>query len=267
MLLIPLILAVPALAGAQDWDSPWSDPRDRPARVDLSLSGGYAMSSDWSDLVVLGSVSSTSSVIDQVLTPAFDVDLGPVFGGSVSYSKTKYGFRVSAARLNSTLKTSGVNIVDVGTWSYDIRGTMGLVEYTPSRGVLPYLFVGVGGNTYNYEKTITPPLSSALPAFPPPQADVIVIERNGGRYVLEVDEYGRESVFAMNFGIGTDLRVPTNAGAIGVRLELMDHVSPSPLGIRIHELNLYNPASTVPIRTGALHHLRASAGLVVQFGR
>lgn len=267
MFLIPLILTVPALAGAQDWDAPWSDPRDRPARVDLSLSGGYALSSDWSDLVALGSVSSTSSVFEQIVANEFEVERGPVVGGSVSYSKTKYGFRVSAARLNSTLKSGGVNIVDVGSWSYDIRGTMGLVDYTPARGVLPYLFVGVGGMSYDFSKTFNPPSSSLLANLPGAQADVIVIDRGRGRYVLEVDEYGRETVFAMNFGIGTDLRVPISDGAVGVRLELMDHVSPAPLGIRIHELNLFNPASTIPIRTGARHHLRAGVGFVVQFGR
>jgi hypothetical protein len=267
MFLIPLILAVPAVAGAQDWDAPWSDPRDRPARVDLSLSGGFALSSDWSDLVVLGSVSSTSSVFEQIVGNEFQVERGPVVGGSVSYSKTKYGFRVSAARMNSTLTSGGANIVDVGSWSYDIRGTMGLVDYTPARGVLPYLFVGFGGTSFDFSKTGNPPLSSLLANLPGTQADVFVIDRGRGRYVLEVDEYGRETVLAMNFGIGTDLRVPLSDGAVGVRLELLDHFSPSPQGIRIHELNLYNPAANVPIRTGAHHNLRASAGLVVQFGR
>src|SRR5262245_48665818 len=101
--LIPLLLAVPTVAAAQGWDTPWADPRDRPARVDLSLSGNYVMSSDWRNLVVLGSVTLTSSAINQALTPVFSVDNGPVLGGSVSYSKTKYGLRVNVARASSSL--------------------------------------------------------------------------------------------------------------------------------------------------------------------
>src|SRR5688572_8148191 len=109
---IPLMMAVPTLAAAQGWDTPWSDPRDRPPRIDVSLSGGHVMSSDWSDLVVLGDVSSTPAALEQVLAPQFQVESGPVLGGSFSYSKTKYGVRVNAARSASSLKSSGVNIVD-----------------------------------------------------------------------------------------------------------------------------------------------------------
>lgn len=267
MFLIPLMIAVPAVAVAQGWDSPWSDPRDRPARVDLSLSGGYVMATDWSDFIVLGSVSSTSSALEQVLAPEFQVESGPVLGGSFSYSKTKYGLRVNVARSASSLKSGGVNIVDVNSWFYDIRGTMGLVDYTPARSVLPYLFVGVGGITYDFARTVSPSRSPFLAHLPAQQDDLLVLDHGRGRFVLEVDQFGRESVLALNFGIGTDLRVPLSDGAVGVRLELLDHVGPAPLGIRIHELNLYNPASSVPIRSGARHNLRAGAGLIVQFGR
>ena len=234
---IPLMIAVPALAAAQGWDSPWSDPRDRPPRIDLSLSGGYVMSSDWSDLVVLGYVSSTSAALEQFLAPQFQVESGPVLGGSFSYSKTRYGVRVNAARSASSLKSSGVNIVDVNSWFYDIRGTVGLVDYTPVRPVLPYLFVGVGGITYDFARTAGPPspFLAHLPAAH--QANLIVLDRGGRPFVLEVDEFGRESALALNFGIGTDLRMPLNDGAVGVRLELLDNVSPAPLGVRIHELN------------------------------
>ena len=265
--LIPLIGA-PALAAAQGWDSPWSDPRDRPARIDLSLSGGYLMSSDWSDLVVLGSVSSTSGALEQVLAPEFQVERGPVLGGSFSYSKTRYGLRVNLARSASSLNSSGVNIVDVKSWFYDVRGTIGLVDYTPTRPVLPYLFVGVGGITYDFARTVSPPQSPFLAHLPAAQqANLIVLDRSRRPFVLEVDEFGRENVLALNFGIGTNIRIPLNDGAVGVRLELLDHVSPAPLGVRIHELNSFNPASSVPIRSGARHHLRAAAGLIVQFGR
>ena len=66
-LLTSFLVALPGAALAQgDWNQPWSDPRDRPPRVDLSLSGGYDMASDWSSLTLLGTSSPATGVVEQV---------------------------------------------------------------------------------------------------------------------------------------------------------------------------------------------------------
>jgi hypothetical protein len=83
-----------------------------------------------------------------------------------------------------------------------------------------------------------------------------------------VDELGMETVFAFNFGVGTDFRIPLGGGGVGVRLELSDHVAPSPLGLRIRELGRSGGLSSgAAVKFGLVHHLRLAAGLVVQVGR
>src|SRR5688572_22669090 len=49
------LVLLPCAAAAQGWNQPWSDPRDRPPRIDLSVTAGMIAPTDWSDLVVLGS--------------------------------------------------------------------------------------------------------------------------------------------------------------------------------------------------------------------
>jgi hypothetical protein len=83
-LLVAFFLSgVPGNAAAQ-WD-PFNPPRD-PKHVDVSASAGMRLSTDWSDLIVLGSVSPATGAFEQVLArdlvfvpdPVFDaVPLGP----------------------------------------------------------------------------------------------------------------------------------------------------------------------------------------------
>jgi hypothetical protein len=70
--------------------------RDRPPRVDLSASAGLLMptETDWSDLVLLGSVSSASGVLVRDL----QVEPGTVFGAAATYLRGRYGFRAHGAR-------------------------------------------------------------------------------------------------------------------------------------------------------------------------
>lgn len=273
---------LPRTAAAQDWNEPWSDPRDRPPRVDLSVSAGVLTPTDWSDLVVLGSVSPVSGALEQVLVRDLRVEPDSVFGAAVTYWQDRYGFRAHAALSRSSIVVGGASLdssdatgdvrgADIDSWFYDVRGAVGLVEYSPGRRVLPYVFLGFGAITYNLDRTITPPLLAFIErpgTRRPEDGDIVIVEDDGREFLLSIDELGLETVFAANFGVGTDLRIPLGGAGVGLRLELSDHVSPSPLGVRIRELS---PAggltSESAVRFGVVHHLRFAAGLVLQVGR
>ena len=247
-----------------------------PRRVDVSGSGGLLLSSDWSDLVLLGSVSSVSGVLEQVLARDLVVDPGPVFDGVVTYWEGRYGFRVHGGFARSCLAvarsctaatfagTSGT--VDVDTWIYDVGGAIGLIDYRRGAIAWPYVFVGVGGVTYDLERSVGPPLTF-VERRPPGTSGVIVARSDPDPLLIAVDELGIESRFALNLGVGSDFRVPVGGGSVGVRLELSDHIHRSPVDIRIENLEGFRPAPNSRIDFGYVHNLRAAAGLVVQFGR
>jgi hypothetical protein len=270
-------MIVPTCAAAQDWTQPWADPLDRPPRIDIGVSAGVLAPTDWSDLVVLGSLSSASGALEQVLVRDLRVKPGSVFGAAATYWRGRYGFRAHGAFSDSSLAfgssfdpgDEGFASVDVDTWFYDVRGAVGLIEYSPKRIAWPYVFLGFGGITYNLSRTVSPPLLSFIERAPAGgnNRGTLLIEDNGRQFVVAVDELGLETVFAFNFGVGTDFRIPMGPAGVGLRLELSDHVSPSPLVLRIGELGRGGLTSSDAVRFGAVHHLRATAGLVVQIGR
>jgi hypothetical protein len=267
-----LVILLPAAAAAQDWSMPWLDPRDRPPRVDFNASAGLLVPTDWSDLVLLGSVSSASGVLEQTLVRDLHVEPGTVFGAAVTYWQSKYGFRVHVARSRSSLLIGDDDSasVNLDTWFYDVRGAIGLVEYSPTRRVWPYAFIGFGGITYDLARTVSPPLLTFIQRGPVPdgQGDLVIVADDGRQFLLVLDEMSLETVFAINLGAGTDLRIPLGPAGIGLRLEVSDHIAPSPVGLRIHELGRFGafPATTA-VRFRWVHHMRAAAGLVVQLGR
>jgi hypothetical protein len=270
-LLTSFLVALPGAALAQgDWNQPWSDPRDRPGRVDLSLSGGYDMATDWSSLTLLGTSSPATGVVEQVIVRDLRVDPDQVFGGAFTYWKAKYGFRVNVARSDSTLVSGATTVADVKSWFYDVRGTVGMVDYHPSRLAYPYFFVGLGAITYDLSQPIGPPLTSFIEHNPSlPVSNLSIINRGGRQFVLQEDTLSLETVAAFNLGLGTDFRVPLGPSAVGIRAEVSDTISPSPLEIRLQELSssIGEPAQLVNVGFGAVHHLRASVGLVIQLGR
>jgi hypothetical protein len=247
-----------------------------PKRVDVSGSGGFLLSSDWSDLVLLGSVSGVTGVFEQVLSRDVVVDPGPVFDGAVTYWEGRYGFRVHAGFAQSCLAagrtcgearfggTSGT--VDVDTWIYDVGGAIGLIEYNRGRIVWPYVFLGVGGVTYNLERTVGPPLT-VIETRPPAGRDDLIVIGEPDQLLIAIDELGIESRFALNLGIGTDFRIPIAGGGVGVRLEVSDHIHRSPIEIEIANLEGFRAARDARVDFGYVHNLRAAAGLVVHFGR
>src|SRR5688500_2846601 len=64
-----------------------------PSLVDISGTGGFGLSTDWSDLVLLGSISPASGALEQVLVRDLVVRPGPAFDAAVTYWEGRYGFR------------------------------------------------------------------------------------------------------------------------------------------------------------------------------
>lgn len=279
--LLAVVVLLPSPVAAQDWSQPWADPQDRPPRVDLSASIGFLAPTDWSDLVLLGSLSSTSGVLEQVLVRDLRVRADKEFGAAVTYWRGRYGFRVQGAFSSSSvaiggpLPSSGASLdegvsVDVDTWLYDVGGAIGFVEYAPDLWVWPYAFVGVGGVTYDLARRVSPPLLTFIERSRPggDGRDIVIVRDDSREFVLAVDELDTETAFAFNFGVGTDFRIPLGPAGIGMRLEISDHVTTSPVGLRIGELRRAQAlASDTGVEFGPVHHFRASAGLVLQFGR
>lgn len=276
LVFLTVALLLPTHVVGQDWTQPWADPMDRPPRVDVSATVGVVAPTDWSDLVVLGSLSSATGALEQVLVRDVRVEPGSTFGASATYWRARYGFRAQGTFSDSSLafgssfdaRDEGLGSIDVDTWTYDVRGAVGLIEYAPNRIAWPYVFVGLGGITYDLSRTVSPPLLTFIDRPPPGGSrDTVIVEDNGRQFVVAVDELGLETVFAFNFGIGTDFRIPLGPGGIGLRLELSDHISPSPLTLRIRQLGAGGVSGADAVRFGMVHHLRAAAGLVVQIGR
>jgi len=286
---IPYVVAltmVPALSAAQDWSQPWADPEDRPARVDFSASGGFLMPTRWSDFVLLGSLSPGVGVLEQVLTRDVHVEPDTEFTAAATYWRSRYGLRVHGGFSRSSVSISAVPVargssstpasaisgeaasVGVDTWLYDLGAAIGFLEYEPRRSVWPYGFFGLGGITYNLKQTIAPPLTFVERPPSAPAGNTIIVASDGRQFLLTTNALSIETVLAFNVGLGTDFRLPLKNGGVALRLEVGDHIAASPLAFRIEELS---PFGAVPSDGGAryrlVHHLSATAGLVVQFGR
>lgn len=281
--LLLITLAIPSSASAQDdWTQPWSDSRDRPSRVDISVSAGMLMPTDWSDLVLLGSISSLTGILEQVLVRDLRVEPDADFGAAVTYWRGRYGFRVNGAFSRSSLMVGSapigapepgeIDMGDVDVWLYDARGVIGLLDYSPGRRVWPYGFIGIGGVTYDLKQPVRPPLLTFIEGgrqLPFNQnGDIVIVGDIGEEFILAIDELNLETVLAFSFGLGADFRIPLGKGGIGLRVEGSDHIAESPVGLRIRELPRTGGLTTEnTVRFGTVHHLRAVASFIVQFGK
>ncbi len=240
-----------------------------PRRVDLSGSSGFLLSTDWSDLVLLGSVSTVSGALEQVLVRDVELEPGPVFDGVLTYWEGRYGFRAHGGFARSCLAVGGIcsdGSVDVDAWMYDVGGAVGLMDYRRGAWAWPYFFLGLGAVTYNLERTVSPPLTfiERRPARSP-DGQIIVSRDDPDPLLIAIDELGVETRFALNIGVGADLRLPLGPASIGVRLEVSDHIHRSPLTLSVTEIDRGGRSSTFDF--GYVHNMRAAAGLVVGFGR
>jgi len=274
----------PATAAAQDWSQPWADPLDRPARVDVSVSGGVLMPTRWSDVVLLGSGTPATGVLEQLLTRDIHIEPDTEFTAAATYWRSRYGLRMRGGFSRSSVSIGAVPLagvstppanavgaassIGIDTWLYDLGLSLGFLEYEPRRVVWPYGFFGVGGITYDLKQAIAPPV--AFLEHPPsvPPANTIIVTDDGHQFLLTTNTLSTETVFAFNLGLGTDFRIPFKTGGVALRLEVADHIASSPLAFRVEELSSFG---TVPIDTGSryrlVHHLSATAGFVVQIGR
>lgn len=275
LLLAVLVSGVPATAAAQ-WD-PFNPPRD-PTHVDISGSAGMRLSTDWSDLILLGSISPVTGVFEQVLARDLVFVPGPVFDATVMYWQGRYGFRAHGGfsrrclavgrRCGAIATLSGPTngSVDVDASYYDVGGAIGLVDYRRNPWVWPYAFFGLGGVTYDIKQSVSPPLQMFIERRPPASAQITIATDRSEPLLIAIDELGLETKFAVNFGIGTDFRVPLGPTGFGVRLELSDNVHESPLQIRIDEVDGGRGRGTAQPNAMVVHNLRASAGVVLHFG-
>ncbi len=280
--LVGVLLLVASPAVAQDWSMPWSDARDRPARFDLSISAGMLMPSHWSTNTLLGSISPVTGVLEQVVVRDLRVEPDLVYGGALTYWRDRAGLRVQVGFSRSRLVTGNVSasdgttpvggdmvLSDVNTWLYAARAMIGLVPYLPSRRALPYVFLGAGAVTYDLNRTITPPLFSFIQGgISTPTGNLVVRDESGNQFLLSVNTLSLETEFAFNFGIGSDLRIPMGASALGIRVEVADHVAHSPVDVHISGFDSGGSSmSSSAANFGLTHNLSATAGLVFQFGK
>src|SRR5690349_8216932 len=276
LLLLFFLLSNVVLArtAAAQWDP--FNPLHDPKHVDISGSAGLRLSTDWSDLILLGSVSPSTGALEQVLARDLVFVPGPVYDATVTYWEGRYGFRAHGEfsrkclavgrRCGTVLTLDGPTrgSVNADASSFDIGGAFGLVDYTRNPWVWPYTFFGLGAVMYDIKQSISPPLQMFIEQRPPISPG-ITVTRDRGPLLIAIDELGLETKLAFNFGIGTDLRVPMGVAGVGLRLELSDNIHESPLDI---ELAAVNSAANDVVRVNAkiVHNMRASAGLVIHFG-
>jgi hypothetical protein len=246
------------------------------------------MPTRWSDLVLLGSISPASGALEQVLTRDVHVKPDTEFTAAGTYWRGSYGFRARAGFSRSSVRINGAPVpgspqsapgnnisgeiasVGIDTWLYDVGGAIGFVEYEPTRLVWPYGFIGFGGITYNLKKAITPPLTfiEQGPSRPDANGNTVIVLSDGRQFLVTTNALSTDTVFAVNVGLGADFRIPLRRAGVGLRLEVADHIAASPLALRVEELSPFGALpSDTGIRSRLVHHLSATAGLVVQFGR
>ena len=283
LLVIPLAVVgltfMPTDAAAQR--DPFTPPI-APTHVDISGSVGRQMSTDWSDLVLLGSVSPATGALEQVLARDMIVEPDTTFNGTVTYWEGRYGFRVHGAYSESCVAfgrhcgaragpTTGLpvgNSVDVKITSVDIGGSVGLLDYRPNRWVLPYVFLGIGAVAYDLDQSITPQLNLFIERRGTASAQELEIRTQDRLNIIAIDELGLETKFAFHFGVGTDLRVPLGPAGFGLRFEASDQIHASPLKIRVDDVDGRNfGRDGGDIDFAPVHNLRASVGVVIYIGR
>jgi hypothetical protein len=282
--LLPALLLFASPLEAQQRDL-WTE-YDGPRRLEFAVNGGVFLSSDWSDLLFIETFGGAGNPQRQVLLREFA--MAPEFGGtaSVTYWRGRYGFRVHAGFVRSCLTTGdgcessppastglGDAAIDMDTYAYGVQGVVGLIEHTQGQWFRPYLIVGAGGVTND----LASPLTSILPG---PFSNIGPARVSGGdrtfilddptTLMIQTDEVGLETRFALNLGVGTDFRIPVGPGGLGLRLELSDQISQSPIALRVARLDgggiHESLIDEVEFNGRTVHNWRLSAGLVFEFG-
>jgi hypothetical protein len=171
--------------------------------------------------------------------------------------------------------------VDMNQWMYGVQGIVGLQEWTPTQWFRPYFIVGGGGVTYDVDSplsTILPgPITTTGPITIGDDNETVAVVGNPGTFIFAIDDVGLENKFALNLGIGMDLRIPFETGGIGLRFEMSDHITQSPLSVRVASLdgdgfgcngfcNGFNRIDEIEFDRRTVHNWRLSAGIFLEFG-
>lgn len=273
--------AVPGALRAQDiWDDWYNPYAGQPRSLSIGVMGGTYWSTPWSDLVVLGSISSRGAV-EQVLLRQVQVSPGALFGGSITYRRGRGGARLQAAYSRSCLEIAGScnpasfatgsqipqpQRINVRTWMADVDGEISLVEARSGQWARPYLLLGAGGIVYDPDGSA----AQLLPQFLEfgggsarvDGSEVTVSFPDAGQIVADVQGAGLQTVFSLVVGAGTDLRVPVGNGGFGIRLQVADHMAASPMKVRVVGGRFGQPTD---LGFGAIHNLRLTAGAVIDF--
>jgi hypothetical protein len=290
-----LVAAVLGSAGplhGQEQDPPelgWEDDEERPRRLDVSLSAGRLLSSDWSDLVVLGTLGG---VVERVLLRDLAFAPGAAVDLAITYWEGRYGFRVHAGMARSCVAIGGdcdlvpaflggpdgaaliPGDIDADAWLLDIGGAVSLLRPGRDRDFRPFVFFGLGGVAYDLDGAVR----FLLPTFIElggepgrialdPDGNIVVIA-DGAPFLVSVDEPGFEVMFTGVLGLGADVRIPVGDGSLGLRFELADHVTRSPLDVRLAGLVddfhfSRRDVEDVRFDFGTVHNLRLNVGIVL----
>lgn len=274
---------------------PASAQEEGPRRWDLSLAGGASWSTNWSNLVLLG---TTGGLVERILVRGLRVSPGPMADLAVTYWEERLGFRVHGGWLHSCIAVGPSCVaqgltaeermqlrlpaedIDVNTWYVDVGGAVNLVKLRPRQAARPYLFFGAGAVVYSVGEGVRNLLPTFVVLGGTPgvlkfdsTANVVIVVEDEP-FLVEVPETGLQTQLAGTFGFGVDLRIPVGAGGFGLRLEAADHVTRSPLQVRFattpEEEEFFlrrrrNGAETVDFDFGLVHNLRFTAGLVLEF--
>ncbi len=299
--LVPALLLSAAPGNAQQRD--WME-YDGPRRLELAVTAGLFLSTDWSDLVLLESFNPDGSTQRQVLLREFA--MAPDFGGSasVTYWRGRHGFRVHVGYVHSCATARGECIgtslplqstiigdtvafpafprteIEMNTWVYGVQGIVGLIEYSRDQWFRPYLILGAGGVTYDLDFPLSVVLPGPITSTGPTRlntADETVFLDDPTTFLIATDEVGLENMFGFNVGIGTDLRIPIGTGGFSIRLELSDHITGSPLDLRVARLDggvfrldrdilLDRGIDEIRFDGRSVHNWRLSAGIAIEFG-
>jgi hypothetical protein len=288
--LAALTLSSSAAIHAQEtW--PFEKNEPRPKRIDVSIGTGFQMSTDWSDLVVLGTLGG---LVEQVLVRNLAFAPGNSFGLTVTYWEGRYGFRVNAGMSRSCLAVAGAcgsfvmpddrtpNIndritvpnIDANAYSLDIGGAIAFVAPGSDVPFRPFVFFGAGGLSYDLDDAVRFLLPSFIELGGTPGRigrdgdGRLVVIADGSPFLVSVGQPGFELMFEANFGLGMDARVPLGAASLGLRLEVGDYITRSPLEVRLAGLVddfhfARRDVEDVRFDFGYVHNLRLSLGLVL----
>jgi hypothetical protein len=290
--LVPALLLSALPVAAQQRDL-WGE-YDGPRRVEIALSGGWFLSTAWSDRVFLESFNGLGITNRQLLLRGFSMD--PEFGGAaaVTYWKGRYGFRVQAGFVHSCADVGGgcgdvlippidelpIGEVEMNQYSYGVQGIIGLTEYSPKQQIRPYVLLGAGGVTFDLDQPLSALFPGPITTTGPVRIDddnVIFVVTDPTTLVFSISDVSVASSFALNLGMGTDLRAPLGSGAFGFRFEILDQIAKSPLSLRVARLDggFFTPwgcgfdcdgISEIEFNDRFVHNWRLSAAVFVEFG-